>query len=198
MTNAAAATIEALVITTLAGLELHLKPVPMAIQPSESSENWLKFQGAHIAGGGLDEAVQNKVQAFMRRHKTEALFDGGRYLTLAGSGLAICYPDMFHVEGEGVTGTSENVSSETPMSHVIKLDGEFLIKGDEVSIRMFWFNLNGRNFSDRRQPFNPDLTYENYLQMVEHDWKCDLKSGGVLTLHQVGSAEVLETHTIQR
>lgn len=86
---------------------------------------------------------------------------------------------------------------DTPMTREIKLDGEFLIKGDYVSIGMIWLNLNGRNFSDR-QPCNPDLTYENYLKMVEHDWKCDLRSGGVLTLHLVGSAEVLEAHTIQR
>ncbi|EMM5101444.1 hypothetical protein ACK249_006307 [Pseudomonas aeruginosa] len=89
------------------------------------------------------------------------------------------------------------IAAAATMTHEIKLDGEFLIRGDSASIGVIWYNLNGRNFSDR-QPVNPELTYENYLQMVEHDWKCELKTGGVLTFHLVGSAEVLKTHTIQR
>ncbi|MEA8592305.1 hypothetical protein PZT57_27025 [Pseudomonas aeruginosa] len=82
------------------------------------------------------------------------------------------------------------------MTHEIKIDGEFLIRGDSASIGVIWYNLTGRNFSDRL-PVNPELTYENYLQMVEHDWQCELKTGG-LTFHPVGSAKVLKTHTIQR
>ncbi|EPG9350381.1 DUF7688 family protein [Pseudomonas aeruginosa] len=89
------------------------------------------------------------------------------------------------------------IAAAETMTHEIKLDGEFLIRGDSASIGVIWYNLNGRNLSDR-QPVNPELTYENYLQMVEHDWKCELKAGAVLTFHLVGSAEVLKTHTIQR
>lgn len=197
MTNAAAVTIEALFIKTLAGLELKLMPVPMAYLPSKSPDSWLKFQGPHINDGGLDENVQGQVQAYMRRHNTEALFDGERNLTLAGSGLAMCKPEGFSTEGESVCSESDYESSETPMTHEIKLDGEFLIRGDSTSIGVIWYNLNGRNFGDR-QPINPAHTYEDYLQMVEHAWGCDLKAGGVLTFHLVGSVEVLKTHVIQR
>ncbi|HGM7876962.1 TPA: hypothetical protein ACKRQV_001225 [Pseudomonas aeruginosa] len=189
MSNAAATTIQALVITTLAGVEYRLMPVSMSLMPSRSSEEWLKFQGRHISGGGLAEDVQDKVQAYMRRHQTEALFDGQRNLTLAGNSLAVCFPEKFGP-------VPANEPRDASMTQEIKLDGVFLIKGDPVSIGVIWNNLSGANFSGLSS--RPDFTYEDYLKMVEHGWKCDLKAGGVLTLHQVGSSEHQATHTIQR
>lgn len=189
MSNAAATTTQTLVITTLAGVEYRLTPVPMCLMPSRSSEEWLKFQGRHISGGELAGDVQDKVQAYMRRHQTEALYDGQRNLTLAGNSLAVCFPEKFGP-------VPANESRDASMTQEIKLDGVFLIKGDPVSIGVIWNNLCGANISG--QSSRPDFTYEDYLKLVEHDWKCDLKAGGVLTLHQVGIAECRATHTIQR
>lgn len=82
-----------LVITTAAGIKLTLRPVPMSGRPSDTPSLWLKFQGAHVAGGSLSDESTDQVQRFMRQHQTEALCDGQRNLTIAGNGLAICYPD---------------------------------------------------------------------------------------------------------
>lgn len=82
-----------LIITTAAGIKLTLTPVPMSVRPSDTPALWLKFQGAHIAGGSLSEESTDQVQRFMRQHQTEALSDGQRNLTIAGTGLAICFPN---------------------------------------------------------------------------------------------------------
>ncbi|HCF2447010.1 TPA: hypothetical protein NIA45_004678 [Pseudomonas aeruginosa] len=82
-----------LIITTAAGIKLTLRPVPMSIRPSDTPSLWLKFQGAYVAGGGLSDESTDQVQRFMRQNQTEALFDGHRNLTIAGNGLAICFPD---------------------------------------------------------------------------------------------------------
>lgn len=81
-------------IKTLAGIEYRLMPVPMSIMPGViGGEVWCKFQGRHLAGTELGEAEQERLQAFMRQHRTEALTDGRHTLTLAGGLLAYCRPD---------------------------------------------------------------------------------------------------------
>jgi hypothetical protein len=82
-----------LIITTNAGIKLTLKPVPMTVLPSDYPALWLKFQGSHIPGGALPEETIDKVQRFMRQHRTEALTDGQRNLTIAGPRLAVCFPE---------------------------------------------------------------------------------------------------------
>ncbi len=79
-----------LTITTLAGVKYQLSPVPMSRMPSEKSQDWLAFQRGHIPGTSLSETEQNRIQAFMRKHKTEALNDGTDIVTLAGGLLAYC------------------------------------------------------------------------------------------------------------
>lgn len=81
-----------LIITAAAGIKLTLRPVPMSIRPSDTPAFWLKFQAAHVAGGGLSDESTDQVQRFMRQNQTKALFDGHRNLTIAGNGLAIYFP----------------------------------------------------------------------------------------------------------
>lgn len=95
--------------------------------------------------------------------------------------------------GDSIT-TQDSVTT----THEIRLDGELLIKGDSSSIGVILKNLNGDNFIDRPAHSDPDSTHANYLVMVERDWQCELKSGGVLTLHVDGAAEALRSHAIQR
>lgn len=90
------------------------------------------------------------------------------------------------------------IQDSVPMTREIKLNGDFLIKGDASSIGVIWKNLNGDNFIDRPAHSDPEFTHENYLMMVEHDWQCELKGGSVLTLHVAGAVEALKSHTIQR
>lgn len=115
----------------------------------------------------------------------------GRYLDFP---VVVPPLDVAALASAGVA--DDTGASDTPMPLEIKLDGEFLIKGDEQSIRVLWNNLDGTNFKEPR-PWNPGYTYDLYLKMMEREWKCQLNVGSVLTLHQVGSAELLKTHTLQ-
>lgn len=80
-------------VFTAAGERYDLRPVPMKLMPSGSPSLWLKFQGLHIPGALLTPEDQQRVQAFMRKHRTEALSDGSLTLTLAGGCLAQCFPE---------------------------------------------------------------------------------------------------------
>lgn len=80
-------------VITAAGERYDLRPVPMKVMPSASPSLWLKFQGLHIPGALLTPEDQHRVQAFMRKHRTEALSDGSLTLTLAGGCLAQCFPE---------------------------------------------------------------------------------------------------------
>lgn len=71
---------------------LTLSAVPMRRMPSADPADWLRFQGRHVPGGGLAPAEQERLQAFLRRHRTEAVTDGPRNYTLAGGQLALCDP----------------------------------------------------------------------------------------------------------
>lgn len=81
-------------VTTKGGQSYTLSPVPMKRMPSSSPTDWIKFQGSHVAGTGLTDAECEKIQGFMRKHKTEALTDGKRSYTLAGNMLAECDPSQ--------------------------------------------------------------------------------------------------------
>lgn len=81
--------------TSKNGREFNLFPVKMSIMPSQSNTNWLRFLGNHIMNGKLDEAQITALQNFMRKHKTEALTDGRENYTIAGYGLATCFPEYF-------------------------------------------------------------------------------------------------------
>jgi len=80
-------------VKTESGERYDLKPIPMAVMPSSSPTLWLKFQGIHIPGSALSQEEQQRVQAFMLAHRTEALTDGNLKLTLAGGRLAQCFPE---------------------------------------------------------------------------------------------------------
>lgn len=80
-------------VTTNGGQSYKLSPVPMKRMPSASPTDWIKFQGLHVAGTSLSDAECEKIQSFMRKHKTEALTDGKANYTLAGGMLAACFPD---------------------------------------------------------------------------------------------------------
>ena len=76
----------------LASGSIILMPEPMARMPSARPADWLKFQRQHVPGTTLCDEDQNRVQAFMRQNRTEALTDGNRFYTLAGGMLAYCEP----------------------------------------------------------------------------------------------------------
>lgn len=82
-------------ITTEAGQLYVLTPVPMKTMPSHNPTTWLRFMGRHVPGTQLPESTQDRIQAFMRRHRTEALRDAhGVTYTLAGGMLATCHPEV--------------------------------------------------------------------------------------------------------
>jgi len=83
-----------ILIATQAGREYTLKPVPMSTMPSHNPQQWLRFLGQHVPGTQLSEDTQNRLQAFMRKHHSEALRDSeGAVYTLAGGMLATCHPE---------------------------------------------------------------------------------------------------------
>ncbi|MBB5546584.1 hypothetical protein [Paraburkholderia fungorum] len=82
-------------IKTIAGKVYSLHPVCMDRMPSMVASDWLQFLGAHIAGTTLDEAMQRKIQRFMREFETECLTDHRDYFTMAGGMLAQCDPKPF-------------------------------------------------------------------------------------------------------
>lgn len=66
-------------------------------------------------------------------------------------------------------------------SNRIHLNNRFLISGDNISIKVIWNNLTGRNQF-------PHMTRREYLSMVETEWlnqppHSTLKAGDTLTLH---------------
>jgi len=73
-----------------------LRPIPMPRMPSANPGDWLKFQKQHIPGTELSKEDQEKIQAFMRQHRTEALTNGTINVTLAGEMLAHCEPNAIH------------------------------------------------------------------------------------------------------
>lgn len=86
---------ETLIVTTRAGKAYKFRPVPMKLMPSHTPEHWLRFQGQHIAGSELSESEMERIQSFMRKHKTEALAveNSKQAFTLAGGRLAYCDPE---------------------------------------------------------------------------------------------------------
>lgn len=80
-------------VRTLAGKSYTFSPVQLPVIPSQNPALWLKFQGRHAAGTELSEETQDAIQRFMKKHKTEALFDGIAFYTLAGGMLAWCDPE---------------------------------------------------------------------------------------------------------
>lgn len=83
--------IEPVLITTIVGAKILLRPVPMKAKPSECPETWLRFQGSHIAGTQLNDIEQQRLQNYMGRHGTDAVTDDQRLMTFAGGMLAHCY-----------------------------------------------------------------------------------------------------------
>ncbi|WP_137887601.1 hypothetical protein [Pseudomonas sp. 2FE] len=63
--------------------------------PSKRSNDWLRFQGAHVPGTSLEVDQVDRIQRFMLTHRTECLNDGERNLTIAGGSFALCMPDAF-------------------------------------------------------------------------------------------------------
>ncbi len=83
----------AVLAVSILDVEVCLSPVPMSRMPSENAEDWLKFLKGHVPNGSLKTGDANRMQRFMKEHKTEALTDGIRNFTLAG-GLAYCDPSL--------------------------------------------------------------------------------------------------------
>lgn len=77
---------------TAAGRAYSLRPVAMRRMPSDSCDDWLRFQGAHVEGTQLGDEALARIQLFMRAHRTEALTDGDKTYTVAGGMLAYCDP----------------------------------------------------------------------------------------------------------
>lgn len=87
---------EEIEVRLLTGQLLRLRPVAMPRMASDCPHDWLKFQGAHIAGTSLSDEAMASMQMFMRSHRTEALSDGARCVTLAGGMLAMCDPSALN------------------------------------------------------------------------------------------------------
>lgn len=87
---------DAIEVTFKGGGGVALSPVPMERMPSASPRDWLLFQGAHVSGTEMSDETISRVQLYMRVHKTEALTDGRRVLTVAGNHLALCEPGAIH------------------------------------------------------------------------------------------------------
>lgn len=82
-------------VRTVAGEVYSLHPVWMDRMPSKVPADWLRFQGAHVPGTILDEAMRRKVQRYMQELQTECLTNHREYYTLAGGMLALCDPKPF-------------------------------------------------------------------------------------------------------
>ncbi len=80
-------------IRFLARETVTLTPIPLRALPSLNGR-WAKFQGVHLTGTAMGPTEAERVQAFMQRWSTEALFDGTQAVTLAGNMLALCDPGM--------------------------------------------------------------------------------------------------------
>lgn len=82
-------------IRTKSGALLELMPVVMTTMPSSNPAtfvNFLKTGGSRIE---IDEAVADKIQRYMTKHRTEALStDGLIAFTIAGTALVECNPDI--------------------------------------------------------------------------------------------------------
>ncbi|OGU24361.1 MAG: hypothetical protein A2580_09205 [Hydrogenophilales bacterium RIFOXYD1_FULL_62_11] len=87
---------DAVLAITVGGRWLKFLPHPMRSMPSDKPEHWLRFQLQHVPGTELSEQDQNRIQRFMRLHKTEALIRDGKHYTLAGGLLAYCDPTAIH------------------------------------------------------------------------------------------------------
>ena len=86
-------TSSSIVVQTLNRTQYNLRPVPMSRMPSQDTNDFMEFLGAHVVGGELDSDEADKVQAFMRQNHSEALTNGHDCFTIAGEHLAYCDPN---------------------------------------------------------------------------------------------------------
>ncbi|MBM5458667.1 hypothetical protein H8F21_13940 [Pseudomonas sp. P66] len=87
-------TVDPVLITTVAGVKMELRPIAMSHIPSEDPQAWLRFIGPHVPGTSLNEIEQKRLQKYLRLHHTEAVTDGQDVFTLAGDMLAHCNPSQ--------------------------------------------------------------------------------------------------------
>jgi hypothetical protein len=81
----------------------------------------------------------------------------------------------------------------TPMTHEIRLNGEQLIKGDETSIAVIFYNLSGRNFENPR-PWETG-THHRYLAYMASEFGVSF-SGARIELAAIG-ATAIDSHQYQ-
>lgn len=74
------------------GASITVKPVPMATLPSTTGVNWDTFVKEPLALPLFDWPNIQKLHEFMRANKTDAVFDGERYLTISRNEIWICEP----------------------------------------------------------------------------------------------------------
>lgn len=68
--------------------------VPMKRLPSNLPADWLTFQGAYVREAAFSDKEADRIQRFMRKHRTEALTGGGKNYTPTGSMFALCDPSV--------------------------------------------------------------------------------------------------------
>jgi len=90
-------TINRLTISMVSGQTWALIPISMTRMPSFYINQglWPLFQQSHIPGTQMSEEESDRLQAFMRLHKTEALRHESTPVTLAGGMFAHCNPVAF-------------------------------------------------------------------------------------------------------
>lgn len=81
---------DAIQVSFYCSADRQLRPVPMSSRPSDDPAAWLRFQGWHVPGTQMNDAMAARLQMFMRAHRTEAVTDGQHEYTLAGGRLALC------------------------------------------------------------------------------------------------------------
>lgn len=67
-----------------------------------------------------------------------------------------------------VKGSSMAIFDDVPLTHEIRIDSTRLVAGDESSISVVFYNLNGRNFT--RPMLASFMTHEQYLAMMEGEF----------------------------
>ena len=82
-------------IKTKTGRTLELMPVVMSGMPSSRSDIFVQFLKTGSPRIEIDDATVNNIQAYMRKHKSEAVTEDGNVAwTIAGLTLVECDPDV--------------------------------------------------------------------------------------------------------
>lgn len=78
----------------------------------------------------------------------------------------------------------------------IRVDGVEVMRGEALSIRVLFFNLNGRNFLNRTAVVRPRQSYREYLMDFAYMTDVKVKEGTLVELVDAATGNVLLRHTM--